>query len=61
MSIAEVMPTLCGKQSDDYPDTNLLSNLPSDPPVLASRKLFLARSDVRFGSVADLWRLKRCS
>ena len=51
MSIAEVMPTLCGKQSDEHPDTSLLSYLPSDPPVLASRKLFLASSDVRFGSI----------
>ena len=49
----EFRPALSGKQSDENLDTSLLSNVPSEPPHPGSRPLFLANSDVRYGSQAE--------
>ena len=53
MIIREFRPTLCGKQSDEKPDTSLLCNVPSELHPLGSNRLFLASSDVRHGSEAE--------
>lgn len=51
MMIQEFRSTLSGKQSDESPDTSRLSNVPSELPYLGSKRLFVASSDVRFGSI----------
>lgn len=54
MIIQKFRPTFSGKQSDESPDTSRLSNVPSGLPYLGSKRLFVASSDVRFGSEAAL-------
>ena len=52
MIIWEFRAGLSGKQSVENPDASRLSNVSSELPYLASKQLFLASSDVRYGSEA---------
>ena len=52
MTLLEFRPSLPGKQSDENLGTSLISSAPSELPQIGSRQLFLASSDVRYGSEA---------
>ena len=50
----EFRPPVSVKIAEEKMDASLLSSVLSEPPLLGSRQLFLARSDARFGPKAGV-------